>query len=349
MTRLFLAVFLALTTQVFAQHPITVLATAAYKKGHFNGTILAAKNGRIVSQVSQGEANIQFGVPINANTRFPVASMTKLFTAILTLQLVEKGQLRLDAAIVTYLPDLPKACQTITIKELLTHSSGLKNEPVRAYQTAYSTKEFVQHFVVKDSTKTDHTFNYNNVDYIVLTHLLETVTKKPFAALVQANILTPLQMHDSGVVNEARIIPHLAYGYHNYTFGTGSVKDTLRNDRRYVANYAGAGALYSTATDLYKLVQGLRTHTLLSVKIIETYLLKPQNPKFLEYTRGYPTIGFFYNDKTFATPLLERRGSIDGFNSALLTNPDFTKVVIILTNTDQADLEKLGDAVYNAF
>jgi CubicO group peptidase (beta-lactamase class C family) len=183
----------------------------------------------------------------------------------------------------------------------------------------------------------------------VLTRVLETITKKSFATLVQTHILTPLRMRDSGVLLDSRVIARLAYGYHNYTFGTGSAQDTLRTDQRYMANYAGAGALYATALDLYKLVQGLQTHRLLSAHTTQAYLLKPQHPQFIDYTRGYPTVGFFYNDQTAATPVFERRGSIDGYNSVLLTNRDFTKVVIILTNTDQADLEKLGDQVFSAF
>lgn len=349
MKHLVLLLLLALTTEAFAQSTIAALTTAEYQAGHFNGTLLAVKNGHVTAQVSRGTANLQFGVPLAADTRFPIASMTKLFIAVLTLQLLEQAQLQLDVPAATYLPALPAACRTITIRELLTHTSGLKNEPIRAYQTAYSTQEFVQRFVAKDSTQKAHTFNYNNVDYIVLTAVLEAVTKKSYAALLQAKILTPLQMRDTGVLAEARVIPRLAYGYHNYTFGKGSAEDTLRNDRRYLSNYAGAGALYSTTADLYKLVQGLQAHRLVSAATSEAYLLKPQQTTFTEYARGYSTIGFFYNDKAVTTPLLERRGSIDGFNSVLLTNKEFTKVLIILTNTDQADLEKFGDKIYNAF
>lgn len=302
-----------------------------------------------MAQAHQGQANLQFAVPITATTRFPIASMTKLFTAVLTLQLVERAQLQLDEPVSKYLADLPIACRTITIRQLLTHTSGLHNEPVRAYQLPYSTKEFVQRFVHQDSTRQAGTFNYNNVDYILLTAVLETIANQSFAALVQARILTPLHMLDTGMMTEARIIPRLAYGYHNYSFGKGRATDTLRNDRRYLSNYAGAGALYSTTADLYKLVQGLQAHKLLTVATSAAYLLKPQQATFLDYARGYSTIGFFYNDKTLATPVLERRGSIDGFNSVLLTSPDFSKVLLILTNTDQADLEKLGDQLYTAF
>ena len=62
--------------------------------------------------------------------------------------------------------------------------------------------------------------------------------------------------------------------------------------------------------------------------------------------RGYPAAGFYYNDKTFPQPVLERRGSINGFNSVLLTDKTFDKVVILLANTDNTDLEVMGDKLY---
>jgi CubicO group peptidase (beta-lactamase class C family) len=348
MTRYWLLVFLLYSTPLFAQRQeIEKLVTAEYQANHFNGTLLAVQQGRVVNHIKKGYANLEFRVPITNETRFPIASTTKLFTAILVLQLVDKAALNLDNPVSVYLPDLPATCQGITLRALLTHYSGLKNEPVQAYQAPYSTAEFVKKYVVKDERQQKVSFNYNNVDYILLTRVLETVTKKPFATLVQENILRPLKMVNSGVVQEARVIPNLAYGYHNYTFGRGSSKDTLRNDTRYISNYAGAGAMYSTATDLYTLMQALGAHTLLSAST-SAMLLKPQQPDYFDVARGYPTIGFYLNDKTFASPVLERRGSIDGFNSVVLTSKDFSTVVIILNNTDTGDLEKLGDQVYKA-
>lgn len=350
MKPLLLVTLLTLTTRAFAQNKVEAIMQAEYEANHFNGALLAVKDGHIVSQASKGYANFQFAVPIGSDTRFPIASVTKLFTSILTLQLVEKSLLRLDSKASAYLPELPADCQAITIGELLTHHSGLKNEPFKqCYQAKYSPAEFVKAFVAKDEKQKTRAFNYNNVDYIVLTRLLEVVTKQSFANLVKANILLPLQMNDSGVLNESRIVPRLAYGYHNYTFGSGSRKDTLRNDGPiYLSNYAGAGALYSTVTDLYKLVQALKAHTLLSAKTTAAYMLKPQQPGYVDQARGYPTVGFYYNDKTFPKPVLERRGSINGFNAVLLTNSDFTKLVVILNNTDTGDLEQLGDKVYAA-
>jgi CubicO group peptidase (beta-lactamase class C family) len=349
MIRFLLGVILLLTTPALAQRPIDELLKAEYKASHFNGAVLAVKQGRIVSQVNKGYANLQFQVPITNDTRFPIASMTKLFTAVLALQLVEKGSLQLEDKVSVYVPDLPANCQNITIQQLLTHTSGLKNEPIQAYRARYATAEYVQKYVVKDEKNLGASFNYNNVDYVLLTRLLEIVSKQSFATLVQANIFTPLKMTNSGVLKEERVISNLAYGYHNYTFGRGSSKDTLRNDSRYISNYAGAGAIYSTVTDLYKMVQALQATTLLSAKTTNTFLVKPQQTtSYLDYARGYPTIGFYFNDKTLPEPVLERRGSIDGFNSVLLADKEFKKVVLILTNTDQGDLEIIGDKIYKA-
>jgi CubicO group peptidase (beta-lactamase class C family) len=346
MMRYWLLVFLLCTTPLFAQHQgIEKLVTAEYQANHFNGTLLAVQQGHILTHIQKGYANMQFRVPVTSDTRFPIASTTKLFTAILVLQLVDKAVLNLDQPVSAYVPDLPASCQAITLRALLTHYSGLKNEPVQAYQAPYSTAEFVKKYVVKDERQSKASFNYNNVDYVLLTRVLETVTKKPFAALLRENLLSPLKMTNSGVVQEARVIPNLAYGYHNYTFGRGSRQDTLRNDTRYLSNYAGAGAMYSTATDLYTLVQALWARTLLSAST-SALLVQAQQPDYFEEARGYPTMGFYLNDKSFAAPVLERRGSIDGFNSVLLISRDFSTAVIILNNTDTGNLEKLADQVY---
>jgi CubicO group peptidase (beta-lactamase class C family) len=346
MRRLLLVFFIAFASPGWAQGRLDAIIAAEAAAGHFNGTVLVAKNDQILAQKHSGYANFQFAVPMADTTRLPIASMTKLFTAILALQLYEKGALRLDDAVATFVTDLPADCQLITIRQLLTHHSGLKNEPLDAYRIPYPPVEFVKKFVARKEGLSTATFNYNNVDYILLTRVLEAVTKKNYGELLQANILNPAGMAKSGMVREERIIPGLAYGYHNYSFGTGKPHAPLRNDSPiYLSNYAGAGAIYATAGDLFKLVQALRQHKLLTAKTT-ALLTASQQGGFVEYARGYPTLGFYYNDKTFSKPVLERRGSINGFNSVLLTDPTFSQVVILLTNTDTGDLELIGDQLY---
>ncbi|SET35130.1 serine hydrolase domain-containing protein [Hymenobacter actinosclerus] len=343
---LLLPFVLLLTRSAAAQTRLDSVLTAEYQAGHFNGAVLAITNGRVVARVNRGYANLQFAVPITDSTRFPIASMTKTFTALLTLQLQEQGRLKLTDKAAAYLPELPANCQNVTLLDLLTHYSGLKNEPVQAYAARLTTLEFVRAYVVRDETKTAPGFNYNNVDYILLTRVLEAVSGRPYPALLQALILTPLGLKNTGVLTDQRIIANLAYGYHNYSFGENSKQEPLKNDNRELANYAGAGAVYSTAADLGKLVEALRTHRLLRPQTTAQLLIKPQQPAYLDYARGRPSIGFYVNNRTFAQPVLERRGSIEGFNSALLVSPDFRTTLIMLCNTDTGDLEKIGDALY---
>ncbi|GAA4053266.1 hypothetical protein GCM10022409_45230 [Hymenobacter glaciei] len=341
--QLFFLALLILAGPACAQKQIEAIVLA---DGRFSGTGLVAQSGRVQAQLHHGYANQQFAVPMTDTTRLPIASVTKLFTAILVLQLCEKSQLRLTDNVGRYLSDLPSTCRDITILQLLTHYSGLKNEPGAAYANPYSAAEFVGKFVVKKEGPPAPTFNYNNVDYILLTHLLEVLAKKRYSELVQENILKPLHMSNSGVISESQIIPGLAYGYHNYSFGGGKPNQLLQNDAPlYLSNYAGAGAIYSTPADLLKLVQALKEHTLLNTQTT-ALLSTPQQKGFVEYARGKPAIGFYCNDKIFPQPVLERRGSINGFNSVLLTNKAFDKVVILLTNTDNADLEAIGDKLY---
>jgi teichoic acid D-alanine hydrolase len=338
---------LLLPAEGYAQHSIVRLLRAEHEAGRFSGTVLVAREGRPTTRISHGLANRQFAVPIGPDTRFPIASLSKTFTAILVLQLVEQNRLRLTDKAGAYLPELPASCQDITLLDLLTHHSGLQNEPAEAYTGPYSPARYVSRFVRRAETRRPGTFHYNNVDYVVLTRVLEVVMQQPFARLLQARILTPLRMHNSGVVQEERVIPRLAYGYHNYTFGAGTARDTLRNDApRYLSNYAGAGALYSTPADLLRLTEALRHHTLLSAATTAMLVRQPQQSAFIDYARGYPTIGFYYNDKTLSRPVLERRGSIEGFNAVLLTDPEFRHVVLVLTNTDAADLEALADKLW---
>lgn len=343
--RLLLAIFILLSSPAFSQRRIaTIMEEAAARR--FSGTGLIAQHGKVLAHIHKGFANHQFSVPMTASTRLPIASVTKLFTAILVLQLCEKSQLHLSDSVGQYLNDLPTNCRDITILQLLTHYSGLKNEPAQAYASPYLPAEFIQKFVVRKEEPPAAAFNYNNTDYILLTHLLEVVAKKKYAELVQENILNPLRMHNSGLISETRIIPRLAYGYHNYSFGDGPAKQPLKNDAPfYLSNYAGAGAMYSTTADLLKLVQALKENKLLNSKS-KALLTTPQQKGFVEYARGYPAIGFYCNDKTFRKTALERRGSINGFNAVLLTDKAFNKAVILLANTDNANLEVIGDQLY---
>ena len=337
----FLLIFLFLPLILFGQTEIHKIINNEYNKGHFNGTVLYKDRKQLV-KINKGFSNIQFDVEINNKSRFPIASVTKLFTTIIILQLQEKGLIGFSDKIGKFIPSLPEDCKDITIRDLLTHYSRLETEPIKAVMNKYSIDDYITNFVYRSSNDTLK-FNYNNVDFILLSKAIENITKKEFSKSVTDLIIKPLQMNNTGFVNENEVIKNLAYGYHNYSFGDGAKNAPVFNDSRYISNYYGAGAIYSDTDDLYKLLLALKDNKLISEKSKLQFLLKPQTNDYIDWLSGMPTFGFYYDDKK---NVYRRSGNIDGFNSEIITDKNFDKILIIICNTDTADMMNLANKIY---
>jgi len=105
---------------------IQEVLTLAHKYKQFNGSALVAENGKVVYKGAFGLANMEWNIPNTPDTKFRLGSITKQFTATLTMQLIEQGKIKLDAKISDYLPDYRKDIgQKVTIHHLLTHTSGI--------------------------------------------------------------------------------------------------------------------------------------------------------------------------------------------------------------------------------
>ncbi len=164
--KFFLTLLLLTPLILTGQINIEEIINKEFEKGHFNGTVLYF-DGKQTQKINKGFSNIQFDVEIDNKTRFPIASITKLFTSIAIIQLQEKGLIDLDDCIEKYIPKIPEECKNITIKNLLIHHSGLENETITAVVNKYSIDDYIKQFVKKSSNDTLK-FNYNNVDYILL-------------------------------------------------------------------------------------------------------------------------------------------------------------------------------------
>ncbi len=341
--RFLLLLFLFIPLLVLSQNNIQEILDREYEKGHFNGTLLYA-DGKEFITVHKGFSNMQFDVAINSKTRFPIASLTKLFTTTAIIQLQEKGLINIKDKIGGLIKGLPEDCKHITIQDLITHYSGLKNEPIKAVVNKYAIDDYIKDFVEKSAQDTLQ-FNYNNVDFVLLSKIIENVTDKSFSTSISELIISPLHMENTGFINENNIIKNLAYGYHNYSFGEGKKNDALYNDRRYISNYYGAGGIYSTTEDLYKLLIALKNNTLISEKAKLQFVVKPQTNDYVDWLSGKPTFGFYYDDTKKET-VLRRSGSIDGFNCEIIVNKNFDKVLIVLCNTDTSNLRELTNKIY---
>ncbi|WP_126971212.1 serine hydrolase domain-containing protein [Gynurincola endophyticus] len=343
-----LYLFLFCSARLHGQQDATAFIHQQFEKGHFNGAVLIADQHQTILDIQKGYANFQFSVPVTHHTKFPVASVTKLFTTIALLQLYEKQLLQFSDPVGKYIDYLNDSCKNVTISELLLHYSPLENEPIRAYTSKFKLDDYIKTFV-KNSTRGNRKFNYNNVDYVLLSKVIEKITRLSYAKAIDSLILQPLQLTNTGFVEEGEVIAQLAYGYHNYTFGTGSKTDKLYNDRRYLSNYYGAGQIYSTTYDLHRLLLAIKNNQLITEKTKQLYMVKSQTNDYIDWLKGKPTYGFFYDDKHLQRALLRRSGSIDGFNSEIIISADFSYWVIILCNTDTGDLKLIGKRLVETF
>ena len=244
-----------------------------YGRGKFDGVVLVAERGKVLFEQSFGMANREKGLSNTSETIYPICSVTKQFTALLAMQLVEKGTLRLDDVITDYLPDFRHDTGShITLKQLLNHTSGLPTLDEALPEQAgvpgfYARKEpqfadaaFVVKNYCQDDLKTipGEKFNYNNADYVVLSLILEKVTGKSYARLLQERILNPLGMKHSGMLGDESTQPIQAVGY-------VKEKDEVKRESHFNrANFGAAGAMYSTVGDMLRWNWALDTDRLLS-------------------------------------------------------------------------------------
>lgn len=337
-----------LIQNLFAQSANLSKFAADYaKKQNFSGTILIQKDSKIIYSGSYGFANRPFRVPNKINTKYKVASITKAFTSVLILQLVEQGKIDLNRTFKNYLPDYKgEAGDKVTIHQLLNHTSGMKNTDsvpsleyvvkngFPLYQLPHTSDEILEKYCSeKLANEPGKAFDYNNADYIVLGKIIERLYGKNYEQILREKILEPLQMRDSGMMHQPNIVANLADTY----FYRDDSK-TLTNDLPfYTENVYAAGAMYSTAADVLKFSDALFGGKLLKKETLEQM-----------FTAGLDEYGYgvwVYNDYTIngkKYTIIKRPGSIMGANSMLFRILEANTTIIILSNTGATSLDRFA-------
>jgi D-alanyl-D-alanine carboxypeptidase len=324
-----------------------------YAREHdFSGTILVQRGGQRLYQRSFGVAERAFGTPADDSTRYRVASITKLFTSVLILQLHQEGQVDVNAPIGTWLPDYPgQGADLVTLHHLLTHTSGLENfdrersfqeaveNGIERYQKPHTSDALLARCCSETLVSDPGTaFAYNNADYIVLGKVIERVTGKPYHEVLNERILRPLGMNDTGMMRYDTILPRLASTYF-YPDDTGKGIPDLPV---YWENWYAGGGMYSTATDLLVFADALFGGTrLLGADALRRML----TPAMDEYGYGLWTYSFERGGRRHR--VAKRPGSIMGANAVLYRLLDQNATVIILANTNRADLDELAQRIGN--
>ncbi|WP_130855637.1 serine hydrolase domain-containing protein [Olivibacter jilunii] len=340
-------IFLAVATTTFGQFATAEKFIEKYaKEKSFNGTILV-KQGDKKYTGSFGMANFQFAVPNTMDTKFKIASITKLFTAVLIMQLQEAGKLDIHKSIRTYLPDYSgEAGDKVSIFNLLTATSGIRNSESeedagkvpRMFLKEYTSSEILQHYCSgKLENEPGKKWSYNNADYIILGKIIEAIYQKPYEAVLEEKLLQPLHMTGSGMCSTSKVVEKLASVY----MIDDSTKLIKNDPFYYIENFYAAGAMYSTAEDLLRFSEALYGGHLISARSLKM-MLEP-------YMESYG-FGLWIRDRVINNrkiSVAERQGSIWGTTTRLLYIPEEKITIILLTNMYTTSLNDFQNEIMN--
>ncbi|PXV60295.1 CubicO group peptidase, beta-lactamase class C family [Dyella jiangningensis] len=316
---------------------------------HYSGSILVQWHDGSQLVRSYGLANIPFRVANTPQTRFKIASVTKLFTSVLILQLVEQGRIDLDQPIKTYLPDYPgEAGSKVTIQQLLNHTSGLPSfdaiidqatalrEGMPIYQLPHTSDQLLAQFSAGKLVSTPgEKFNYNNADYVVLGKIITRLCGQPYEQVLKERILDPLHMTDSGVLHHGDIVDRLADSY----WFPDDNKVLSRELPVYPENWYAAGAMYSTTGDLLKFAHALFGGQLIAPATLDRMI----KPGLDEYGDGLWS--YQLTVKGVRHPVIKRPGLIMGTQAQFFHVMDRDITIIMLGNTSVIDSDALVEDI----
>ncbi len=322
---------------------IAELMKGYYEYGLFNGAVLVAENGKVIYKKGLGYANMEWKIPNETDAKFRLGSITKQFTSMLIMQLVEEGKIKLDGHLIDYLPDYRKDTgERVTIHHLLTHTSGIPSytdQPgffENISRDPYTVADFVNKQASGDLLfEPGSKFAYNNSGYFLLGAIIEKITGKPYEVVLKERILDPLKMHDTGYDHHNTILKKRVYGYEKTPAG---YENTSYLD---MSIPYSAGSLYSTVEDLYLWDQALYTDKLISEKSKEI-MFKP----FLNnYAYGWVVTKVPLGDSKETASVVTHGGGINGFNTLIVRFVDEKNLIVLLNNTGGARLNEMATAI----
>lgn len=310
------------TAQVIAK--ANEYMNAAVAVDGFSGSVLVARDGKAVFSSGYGLASIELNVDNSPQTIFRLGSITKQFTGMAISMLQERGKLSVGDSVCKFISECPPAWNPITIKNLLTHTSGVPSYtefPDFAKTTILPTTTTEMIGVLKTKPlefKPGEKFAYSNSGYFILGEVIERASGDTYEKFLEDNIFVPLGMEDSGYDSPTRIIKNRAAGYVRQG---GKVLNASYMDMS--VPYA-AGSLYSTTGDLLLWDQALYTEKLVSKKSLDEI--------FTPFA-GESGYGFGWGiGKAFERRSISHGGGIYGFSTEISRFPDDRLTVIVLTN-----------------
>ena len=312
---------------------IDALVQENHQDGFFDGALLVAQNGQVILKQGYGMADRAQNIPITPQTRFPLASIQKQFTAMAILLLQEQGKLSVQDSLCDFVPDCPKDFEPVTLHHLLTHSSGVPAKTLW-YKPGNEMLPENSSLYFQPGEK----FMYSNVGFNLLDRVIETASGQSYESFLQENIFDPLQMTNTGVAFQD---DGLAKGYKDaqsdfaMTFPYGIVADVL---------------IYSTAEDMYRWDQALYGEDELLPQsalsaMFESQVAVPDG----EYYGFDGSTGWSYGFGWFIAPgephYVLHGGMLEGFRTEIRRYTDDKATIIQLCNHEAVLLYPIAEEI----
>ena len=305
-----------------------------YKEKQFHGSILLAEKGKVIFEKLYGYEDINDKHKLSKYSSFNIASLSKPFTAMAIMLLEQEEELSYDDDIRKYIPELDYL-SGVTIKHLLQHTSGLEDyisltdkywDKSKTFTSNNMIKMF-QQYKPKAKFKAGEKFEYSNTGYVLLSEIVERISKKKYADFMKNRIFKPLKMNDSAIFNklsDSNVLKHRVYGFKRAGV-LGNSK--IFHDLNYLDGVAGDGAVYTTASDLFKWSRAIKNGTLVSKenykKAFEVATLNDGSKS--DYGFGWDLA----KDGSYS-----HAGAWVGFSSYMIQNPKNDKLILLLDSSD---------------
>lgn len=317
---------------------IDAIFNLAYPINSPGASVLIAKGDKILYRKAFGMANLELNVQVKPEHVFQLASITKQFTSVAILILMERGKLSLKDPLSKYISDFPRGNE-ITLHHLLNHTSGIKsytNLPEFRTKTRLdlTPEEIISSFKnLPLEFNPNEKYEYSNSGYVLLGYIIEKLSGMSYENFIQKNIFDQLGMKNSYYANSYKIIPNRANGYQLYE-GKYENAEYMSTTIPYAA-----GSLMSTIDDMFLWNKAIHNNTLIS-----------ENSKRMAFTNytlnngkhAYYGYGWAINEMAGLTTL-EHTGGINGFTTSGIYIPDSNLYLIVLTNLDDG----IGAEIHN--
>ena len=303
--------------------------------------VLVAMDGRILVSKGYGLADLEARTPVTPHTNFRLASVTKQFTAMATMLLVQDGKLRLDEPLTDVFPEFPAYGRRVTVRHLLTHTSGLQdyeNFVPDSQATQMLDADVLRQMMLLDSTSfpPGTKFRYSNSGFAVLAMIVEKRSGARFAGFLKMRIFNRVGMPWTLAREEGRaLVPRRAFG-HSRRDGAWH-----RTDQSSTSAVLGDGGIYSSVSELYRWSSALETRELLadSLRALIFQRGNKSDSTGVDYGFGW------YLESRHSLPRTRHTGTSVGFRNAIIRYPTLGATIIVLTNRSNANAGALAEKI----